>query len=282
MAGAEVTNPPSVMPVVVSRNCRRSMAHLRLFSRSFWKRDRLNLSLLRAVFAHDKLSDAASQLYEFRALLQRFVARIGKGYVDDLFDPGRPRRYHDDTRGEVDRFLDRMRYQHDGLAFGGQHIEQQILHIRTGLGVERPEWLVHQQKLRLDGIGTRDREPLPHPAGQMLGIGAGEIRQTHQREIVLADLLPLRSRNMIGLELQTEGDVFLDGQPGKNTVFLKDHAAFGTWPVHGSSIEQDLAFGRLLKAGQHIHHRGLAAAGRTNYGNELAIVDIVGHVVDDP
>jgi hypothetical protein len=50
-----------------------------LFSRSFRKSDRLNLSLLRAVLAHDKLPDVAPQLAELRALLQRFIARIGKG-----------------------------------------------------------------------------------------------------------------------------------------------------------------------------------------------------------
>jgi hypothetical protein len=233
-----------------------------------------------AIFAHDKLSDVAAQLDKFWTRLQRFVAGIGKGHVDDLFDTGRSRRYHDDARGEVDRFLDRMRDQHHGLAFGGQHVKEQVLHIPSRLGVERPEWLVHQQKLRFDGVGARDRESLPHPARQMLGIGVREIRQAHQRQIVLANLASLRKWNMVGLELQTEGDVLLGGQPGENAVLLKDHAAFGARTAHGISIEQDLACGRPLKAGQHVHHRGLATAGRANHGDEVALVNIVGDVLD--
>ena len=154
--------------------------------------DRANLRLLRAIFVHHELSDVTAQLAEFGALLQRFVARIGERHVDDLLDPGRPRRHHHDARGEIDRLFHRMGDQHDGLAFGGEHLEQQSLHVGAGLGIERAERLVHQQKLRLHRIGPRDREPLPHAAGQMLWIGIGEIGQPHQRQIVLADPLALR------------------------------------------------------------------------------------------
>ena len=61
-------------------------------------------------------------------------------------------------------------------------LQQQVLHVGARLRVERAERLVHQQELRLHGVGARDREPLPHAAGQMLGIGIGEIRQAHQRK----------------------------------------------------------------------------------------------------
>src|SRR6202043_2569707 len=77
----------------------------RLFSGSTRKRERLELRLLGAIFAHDKLFDVAAQLDKFWTGLQRFVAGIGEGHVDDLLDTGRARRYHDDARGEIDRFL---------------------------------------------------------------------------------------------------------------------------------------------------------------------------------
>ena len=54
--------------------------------------------------------------------------------------------------------------------------------------------------------------------------------------------------------------------PGRSTGLPSN----STWPV-----------GRLLEAGQHAHHRGLAAAGRTDHGDEVAVIDVVGDVLDD-
>ena len=44
--------------------------------------------------------------------------------------------------------------------------------------------------------------------------------------------------------------------------------------------DQDLAGGDLLQAGDHAQQRGLAAAGRTDQDDELAVVDGDVHAVD--
>ena len=82
---------------------------------------------------------------------------------------------------QVDRLLDRMRDQHHRLALGRQHLQQQVLHRRTGLRIERAERLVHQQELRVHRIGARDRQPLAHAARQRLRLGSGEIRSPIRR-----------------------------------------------------------------------------------------------------
>ena len=87
---------------------------------------------------------------------------------------------------------------------------------------------------------------------------------------------------MIGFQLQAEGDVLLHGQPGEHAVFLEDDATLRAGSFDRVAVEQHLAGGRLLEAGQHAHHRGLAAAGRTDHGDEVAVIDVVGDILDDP
>ena len=43
----------------------------------------------------------------------------------------------------------------------------------------------------------------------------------------------------------------------------------------------DRAGGRRLEAGDHAQHRGLAAAGRAEEGDELALLDVEVEVLDD-
>ena len=166
---------------VVARNCRRSMAYLLpVACLIIPKMNPVASAPAARVFAHHQIADVAAQLVEFRAFVQRLVARIGERHVDDLADPRRPRGHDDDARGEIDRLLDRVRDQHHRLAFGGQHLQQQVLHGGARLRVERAERLVHQQELRLDRVGARERQPLAHAARQMLRPGVGEIGQAHQ------------------------------------------------------------------------------------------------------
>ena len=54
----------------------------------------------------------------------------------------------------------------------------------------------------------------------------------------------------------------------------------GGTPAERLAVEPDLALGRLLEAGEHAHQRGLAAAGRAEQREELALVDVERLVVD--
>ena len=65
--------------------------------------------------------------------------------------------------------------------------QQLLVHVLAGDLVERAERLVHQQDLRPRDERPRDRDPLPHPARQLPGIGlleAAEPDQLEQRQRV--------------------------------------------------------------------------------------------------
>ena len=125
---------------------------------------RCALPRLLGVFLHDEIAHVGAQLAELGALVQRAGARIGKRHLDDLADVRGPRGHDDDAVREIDRFLDGVGDEHHRLVLGGQHLEQQVLHGRARLRIKRAERLVHQQELRLDGIGACQRQPLAHAA----------------------------------------------------------------------------------------------------------------------
>src|SRR3954447_8422195 len=115
----------------------------------------------------------------------------------------------------------------------------------------------------------------------MLRIGAGEVGQSHQAEIVIADGIALTGRDAVGAELQAESYVLLHGQPREDAIFLKDDAALGSGTRDGTPVEQHIAGRRPLEARKHAHHRGLAAAGGADHRDEVTIVDVVAYVLDD-
>ena len=83
--------------------------------------------------------------------------------------------------------------------------------------------------------------------------------------------------------LQAEGDVVLDRHVREERVGLEHHVDRPPVGRHAGEVlpvEQDLARGRLLEAGEHAHQRGLAAAGRAEQGEELALVDDEREIVD--
>src|SRR5690606_32754964 len=93
----------------------------------------------------------------------------------------------------------------------------------------------------------------------------------------LAALLLARA---VRSELQAEGDVLLDGEPGEYAVFLEDHAALGARSANRRSVQQDPAPRRLDEAREHAQHRRLAAARRPDDRDELLVTDLEAHVVD--
>jgi hypothetical protein len=63
----------------------------------------------------------------------------------------------------------------------------------------------------------------------------------------------------------------------KGTVLLKDHAAISAGAGHRTPGDKNFAFAGLQESGDEIEHRALAASGRTNQRNELAVI---GSIVD--
>ncbi len=78
-------------------------------------------------------------------------------------------------------------------------------------------------------------------------------------------------------DLQPEGDVLRDGQVRKQRVGLEHHADIALVRLQPGDVlaaDDDGAGGRLLEAGDHAQHGGLAAARRAEEGDELAARDI--------
>src|SRR5271155_1240181 len=120
-------------------------------------------------------------LDEFRRLakLQCAVARKIAG--DDIDDPPRARRHHDDLGRQEYRFGNRMGHEHDRFLGLVPQPEQLLIEMIAHDFVERAERLVHQEQRRLEGQRARDRSTLLHAAGQLpriFALEAGEVDET--------------------------------------------------------------------------------------------------------
>ena len=81
--------------------------------------------------------------------------------------------------------------------------------------------------------------------------------------------LPSRERR------KPEVDVVADGQPGKAGVLLEDHAdAVGDLAADRLAFERHLAARRHRQSGDQLQQGGLAAAGRADHGEELALAQL--------
>ena len=76
---------------------------------------------------------------------------------------------HVDLARQEHRLIDRMGDQHDGLMRALPDVEQALAHLLAGDGVERAERFVHQQHFGIERQRPRDRDALPHAAGQLRG-----------------------------------------------------------------------------------------------------------------
>jgi hypothetical protein len=92
-----------------------------------------------------------------------------------------------------------------GLAIGLPQVQQFVLHQLPRLHVERGERLVHQEDLRIQDQHLRERDALPHAAGELVGIAIAETGETDAGEPVVR----LRNRRAAidAVELEPGGDV---------------------------------------------------------------------------
>src|SRR5205814_1635394 len=77
---------------------------------------------------------------------------------------------HDrDPVAEQHRLLDVVRDEQDRGPVPVPHREQELVHARPGDGVEGAEGLIHQQHRGTGDDGPRERCPVPHAAGKLVG-----------------------------------------------------------------------------------------------------------------
>src|SRR5579883_1464310 len=133
-----------------------------------------------------ELPDIAAEMNErlrVHHLLDRslppMLGAANLGDLDDLPDPPGMPGHHDDAVGEKDGLFDAVSDEEHGARIDAREPDQLLLHLDPGLRVERAERLVHQQNLGVDDVGARDRDPLLHAAGKLVGIGVLVAAEPH-------------------------------------------------------------------------------------------------------
>ena len=112
-------------------------------------------------------------------------------------------------------------------------------------------------------------------------LARAEAFELHQRQHLVDARRDLGLRQAV--LLQAEGDVARDRQMREQRVALEHHVDRPPVRRHAGdvlAVEQDAALVGRLEAGEHAQQRGLAAAGRAEQREELALVDVERHAVD--
>ena len=154
-------------------------------------------------------------------------------------------------------------------------------HLHAQLRVEVRERLVHQERLRLADDRPAHRDPLALAAGEVRGLAVevlGEVEDLGRVLDHLVDpgLLDLR-------HLQRERHVLAHGHVRVERVVLEDHrdvAVLRRLAVDDVVADPQLAVGDVLEPGDHPQRRRLAAAGRADEDQELAVGDVEVELLD--
>ena len=154
-----------------------------------------------------------------------------------------------------------------------QHVQQEVLHLAAGQGVERTEWFIEQQDPWLDHQSSGYHDPLLHAAGQLIDAMFLEALQPGDVERFV-DATALLVFAQITANSEAEGDIAENVKPRVKHRVLKGQDALLAGPRHLAAIKGDAALGRVDEACREVEKRALAAATRTDNGKDHAI----GHV----
>ena len=182
---------------------------------------------------------------------------------------GRPRRHDDDAVGQRDRLFQVVGDEQHRLAVPAPEVEQQIAHDLPGLGIERPERLVHQED---PGIADQDlgkADALALAARQHVRITVGETAEADGAEPVLRALERLGTRR--ACDFETDCDIVDRSLPGEQRIGLEEIAGIAVDIRKRTAENSHRSGGRPQQARGDIEQGGLAAAGRADDGDELAI-----------
>ncbi len=200
------------------------------------------------------------------------MPRVGQGDGELALDPAGPRRQHRHAVGHEDRLVDVVGHEQHRLAVGFPDPQQQLLHQRPGLVVERAERLVEQEDLGVVGQRAGQGRALLHAAGQRARIVMLEAARARRARCSWAATRACSPAAM-PFSRNPKRMFSLDGQPGEERVGLKDHAAVGAGAAHRRAVDEDPTRGRLIEAGDDAQQRRLAAARGPQQDQEIVVVD---------
>lgn len=139
------------------------------------------------------------------------------------------------------------------------------------LGVERGQRFVEQQDPRAQCEGAGERDALLLPAGKLVREAFTRIPEAYQLQQLGGAGAPLGRTDLA--HAHPERDVVERGEVREKAVRLEDHprvAAVGRHPGHVLAVDEYLAGVRVFEPGEHAQCGGLAAAGRTEQGEEFS------------
>ena len=166
-----------------------------------------------------------------------------------------------------------MRDEDDGLAQIAPQRQQIVVEPEAGDLVERGERFVHQENIRIGDQRARQRDPHLHAAGQFARIGVGEFGQPDLRQRFADARVRLGGRHM--RQFQRQPYIPAHAGPRHQRRLLK-HKADGMLRTQriGVVCDADGAGGRHVQACDQAQRGRLAAAGRPEQRDELALAHI--------
>ena len=147
-----------------------------------------------------------------------------------------------------------------------------------GQHIESGKRLVHEQDVRMYHQRTGKAHPLPHAAGQLARIGGLETVEPDQidgGQGALADFAP---RHV--LRLQTQRDIFEDGEPGKQRETLKHHGDAACRTGDGLPQIGEMAGGRLRQTRDQPQQGRLARTRPAEQTHDLPLAQLEVHALE--
>src|SRR5579884_406923 len=204
--------------------------------------------------------------------------RAGPAYAGAAGPPPGPRRHDQHAVGEEHRLGNAVGDEQDRFPRGEPDPLQVAHHLVAGQRVEGAEGLVHQQQRRVVDQGAADRHALAHAPGQLPGVAALEAGQADAAEQLAGPADVRLAAEAAHVDRQQH--VVLHRPPVEQRVALEDDAEVGEWTADGTAPDDDPAAGRGRQPGDEHEQGALAAAGRPDDRDELALAQREAHVVE--
>jgi hypothetical protein len=222
---------------------------------------------------------------EFRRKRHLEVARARN--VDDALGEhaARPRRHHEDAVGEEHGFAQVVGHQHHRDLARRVQVADHAPKFLARERIERAERLVEHQEVRLVDQRAAKRRALLHAAGELPRISVALAAEPDRGEQRLGarDILGLVAADAAAMrldDLERQQQIVERGAPGQQRRRLERHA--GDLDGLADALARDLHASPVgkLQTRRELHQRGLAAAGRSDHGGELAAIDVDRQAID--
>ena len=190
--------------------------------------------------------------------------------------------HDDDAVRHHHGFLDVVRNDQDALGGNAVAVPQVKNIVAQGLAgqhIQRRERFVHQQHVGIGHQCSRNPDALAHAAGQFARQGATKAGQAHQVEHGIGALFAFGRRHALGF--QTEFDILLHCQPGKQRERLEHHRHAGGRAVDQITAVHGAAGVRRDQPGHDAQQRRLARARLAQQRHDFAFgqskIDVIQH-----